>query len=78
MIAGGIASTSFVTLGSGIATDRDDGTLKRLRGTPMPKVSYFLGKVLLVLVASVAEVALLLGVGFSSSTSSCPRRPGAG
>ena len=32
MIAGGIASTSFVTLGAGIATDRDDGTLKRLRG----------------------------------------------
>jgi len=63
MIAGGIASTSFVTLGSGIASDREDGTLKRLRGTPMPKTSYFLGKVLLVLVTSLAEVALLLAVG---------------
>jgi ABC-2 type transport system permease protein len=63
MIAGGIASTSFVTLGSGIATDREDGTLKRLRATPMPKLSYFLGKVLLVLVTSVAEVVLLLAIG---------------
>lgn len=63
MIAGGIASTSFLTLGVGIATDRDDGTLKRLRGTPMPKLSYFLGKILLVLVASLAEVAILLGIG---------------
>lgn len=63
MIAGGIASTSFVTLGVGIATDREDGTLKRLRGTPMPALSYFLGKILLVLVASLAEAALLLGIG---------------
>jgi ABC-2 type transport system permease protein len=63
MIAGGVASTSFVTLGASIAADRDDGTLKRLRGTPMPKVSYFLGKVLLVLAASVAEVILLLAIG---------------
>ena len=63
MIAGGIASTSFITLGASIAVDREDGTLKRLRGTPMPKVSYFIGKVLLVLTTSVAEAALLLGVG---------------
>ncbi len=63
MIAGGIASTSFVNLGIGIATDRDDGTLKRLRGTPMPPVSYFIGKVILVLVASLAEVVMLLATG---------------
>ena len=64
IIAGGVASTSFVNLGIGIATDRDDGTLKRLRGTPMPVVSYFIGKVMLVLVVSLAEVALLLGAGY--------------
>jgi len=63
MIAGGIASTSFVNLGIGISTDRDDGTLKRLRGTPMPPVSYFIGKVMLVLVASLAEVVVLLAAG---------------
>jgi ABC-2 type transport system permease protein len=63
MIAGGVASTSFITLGAGIATDREAGTLKRLRGTPMPPMSYFLGKVALVLVASVAEVAIMLAIG---------------
>jgi ABC-2 type transport system permease protein len=63
MTAGGIASTSFVALGIGVATDRQNGTLKRLRGVPMPVSSYFLGKMVLVFVASLAEVALLLAVG---------------
>ena len=63
MIAAGIMSTTFVSLGTGIAQDRDDGTLKRLRGTPTPLVSYFVGKVLLVLVVSFAEVVVLLAVG---------------
>ncbi|NUS45893.1 MAG: ABC transporter permease, partial [Mycobacteriaceae bacterium] len=35
MIAYGIISTAFITMGVGIAADREDGTLKRLRGTPM-------------------------------------------
>jgi ABC-2 type transport system permease protein len=62
MIAAGIMSATFVTLGTGIAQDRDDGTLKRLRGTPTPPTSYFIGKVLLVLVVSFAEVVVLLAV----------------
>ena len=77
MVAGGIASTSFITLGAGIASDRESGTLKRLRGTPMPLLSYFLGKVGLVLVASLAEVALLLAVGgllFALPLPSSPER----
>lgn len=63
MIAYGILTTAFVTMGSGLAMDREDGTLKRLRGTPMTAASYVLGKLTLVLVLSVAEVALLVGVG---------------
>lgn len=63
MIAAGIMSTTFVSLGTGIAQDRDDGTLKRLRGTPTPMASYFIGKVLMVLVASFAEVVVLLAIG---------------
>ncbi len=76
MIAGGIASTSFITLGAGIATDREDGTLKRLRGTPMPAASYFLGKVALVLVASLAEMAILLGIGVLAFDLDLPTSPG--
>ena len=63
MVGAGILSTSFITLGVGVATDREDGTLKRLRGTPMPAAAYFLGKLVLVAVASLAEVVLLVVVG---------------
>jgi ABC-2 type transport system permease protein len=62
MIAAGIMSTTFVSLGIEIAGDRDDGTLKRLRGTPMPASAYFLGKIVLVAVTTVAQVAIMLTV----------------
>jgi ABC-2 type transport system permease protein len=60
MAAAGVLLTSFQTVSMSVALERDDGTLKRLRSTPMPPVSYFLGKVGLVLVSSVAQLALLL------------------
>jgi ABC-type multidrug transport system permease subunit len=63
MIAAGVASTTFVNLGISVAADREDGTLKRLRGAPMPAAAYFLGKVIMVLVVTVAEVVILLGIG---------------
>jgi ABC-2 type transport system permease protein len=76
MIAGGVASTSFITLGAGIASERDDGTLKRLRGAPLPAVAYFLGKVALVLVASLAELAILLAIGVTAFDLTLPSEPG--
>lgn len=63
MIAGGIGSTCFVNLATSITSDREDGTLKRLRGVPMPPIAYFAGKVVLVLVTAAAEVAIVLTVG---------------
>lgn len=63
MIAYGIVSTAFITMGVGIATDREDGTLKRLRGTPVSASAYFLGKLILVAALAAAEVAVLLAVG---------------
>lgn len=75
LIAAGIMSATFVTLGTGIAQDRDDGTLKRLRGTPTPVTSYFIGKVLLVVVISVLEVALLLGLGAGLYNLQLPSAP---
>jgi ABC-2 type transport system permease protein len=63
MIAYGIVSTAFITMGVGIAVDREDGTLKRLRGTPVTAAAYFLGKVLFVAVLSAVEVAVLLAMG---------------
>jgi ABC-2 type transport system permease protein len=63
MIAYGILSTGFVTMGAGLALDREDGTLKRLRGTPITATAYLLGKTALVLALSVAEAAVLILVG---------------
>lgn len=60
MVAAGVLLTSFQTMAMSVATERDDGTLKRLRATPMPPVAYFLGKVGLVAVSSTAQVAVLL------------------
>ena len=63
MIAGGVVATSFSNLGISVSLDREDGTLKRLRGTPITASSYFVGKIVLVAVASFAEVVLLVTVG---------------
>ena len=60
MAASGILLVSFQSLAISIAVERDDGTLKRLEGTPMPRAAYFLGKVGLVVVTGVAQLAVLL------------------
>jgi len=63
LIGGGIMSTSFQYLGISIATERELGLLKRLRGTPMPGAAYFIGKTGLVLISTIAETAILVVVG---------------
>lgn len=63
MLAYGILSTSFINLGISIAADRDTGALRRLRGTPTTAASYFVGKVCLVAIVSLAEAVILLLVG---------------
>ncbi|MFJ9378426.1 ABC transporter permease [Streptomyces sp. NPDC101455] len=63
MMAAGIMSTSFQSLGISIAIERDEKVLRRLRGTPMPPAAYFLGKIWLVLVTGLMETAILLLVG---------------
>ena len=65
MIAGGIGATSFQNLGLTIAAERERGTLKRLRGTPMPPAAYFTGKIIQVLVCTIAEVLVLIAVGMA-------------
>ena len=64
MIASGVLYTSFQNLAIAIPMERDDGTLKRIQGTPMPKVSYFIGKIGLVFVAYAAQVTLLILIGY--------------
>jgi ABC-2 type transport system permease protein len=63
LLAGGLASTSFLNLAVSIATERENGGLKRLAGTPMPRTAYFVGKAISVLVACALEVTVLLVFG---------------
>jgi ABC-2 type transport system permease protein len=65
MIAYGILSTAFISMGIGISVDRENGTLKRLRGTPIAAPAYFIGKIILVAVATLVEVVVMLGVGMA-------------
>jgi len=60
IIAAGILGASLQNMAISIATERSDGTLKHLVGTPMPRHAYFVGKVVQVLVVTVAIVAILL------------------
>jgi ABC-2 type transport system permease protein len=59
MLSAGVLLTSFQTMAMSVTAERDDGTLKRLRATPMPPVAYFLGKVGLVAISSTVQVALV-------------------
>jgi len=63
LLAGGLASTSFLNLAVAIAGERETGGLKRLAGTPMPRTAYFIGKAIVVLVTCSLEVAILLVFG---------------
>jgi ABC-2 type transport system permease protein len=61
-----VMSTGFVSTAISVAFDRDAGLLKRLAGTPMPKASFFIGRVVAVFLLVLAQVAILiiLGVAF--------------
>jgi ABC-2 type transport system permease protein len=63
IIAAGILGASLQNMAISIATERSDGTLKSLAGTPMPKSAFFVGKVVQVLAVTVAIVVVLLLVG---------------
>ena len=63
VITAGIVGASLQNMAIHIAAERSDGTLKSLRGTPMPASAYFVGKVVQVLAVAVATIVLLLLVG---------------
>jgi ABC-2 type transport system permease protein len=62
IIAAGVLGASLQNMAISIATERSDGTLKSLAGTPMPKSAYFVGKVVQVLAVTVAIIVILLAI----------------
>lgn len=62
MLAAGVLLSGLQNLAVDIAMERSDGTLKRLAGTPLSPVSYFIGKIGLVLVTAALQAAVLIAV----------------
>lgn len=60
LLAAGILLSGVQNLAIDIAGEKSDGTLKRLGGTPLSPVSYFLGKLGQVFVTGTLQAALLL------------------
>jgi ABC-2 type transport system permease protein len=76
ILGSSLMSVGFTSLATGIAVEREQGMLKRLAGTPMPKAAYFLAKVGRVWIIGVIEVAILLAVGVALFHLSLPAEPG--
>lgn len=62
ILASALIGVSFQTVAIQIAIERDRGVLKRLRGTPIPPASYFIGKIIMVLALVILESILLFVV----------------
>ena len=60
MLALSTILSGFQNLSSYVATERFNGTVKRLAGTPLPAASYFIGKTGQTLYLIVAQTGLLL------------------
>ncbi len=60
MLAAGVLLSGVQNLAVDIATEKSDGTLKRLGGTPLSPVAYFLGKIGQVFVTGTLQAAVLL------------------
>ena len=60
MLAAGLLLSGLQNMAIDIAMEKGDGTLKRFGGTPLPVVSYFIGKMGQVLVTGALQAALLL------------------
>lgn len=62
LIAGGILLSGVQGPALEIAMEKSDGTLKRLGGTPISPVTYFIGKIGEVFVTAILQIALLIVV----------------
>lgn len=62
LVAGGILLSGVQGPALEIAMEKSDGTLKRLGGTPISPVTYFIGKIGEVFVTAILQIALLLAV----------------
>src|SRR5438128_4144396 len=62
LLALAVMSTSMVSLGIATAYERYYGALKRLLGSPLPRLSLIAAKTLAVLVIEIVQIVLLVGI----------------
>ena len=75
MIASGLVNSGFQNIAINIPIERDMGAIKRLRGTPLPITSYFIGKAISVFVSMVVQVLILLAIGVAFFGLNMPTEP---
>lgn len=63
IVAYSVALSTFTTLAVSLTTQRENGQLKRYRGTPMPPWTFIAAQVLRATAQALAMTALLLAVG---------------
>jgi ABC-2 type transport system permease protein len=63
ILAYGIIITQFLNMAGGLSIQRDNGLLKRMRGTPLPGWAYVAGRVGSTAVISVIMAAVMLVLG---------------
>jgi ABC-2 type transport system permease protein len=63
ILAYGVITTTFVNMAVSTAILRDEGVLKRMQGTPLPRWAYLFGRIgsAIVVVAAMTFLTLLLG-----------------
>ncbi|MEV7594017.1 ABC transporter permease [Streptomyces sp. NPDC089922] len=76
VLASGVMSAAFNTLAIGTALENGDGTLKRLRGTPLSPVAHVLAKAVLVLALSALQLVLVPVVAWAAFGFTPPATPG--
>ena len=65
MLAAGVLLSGLQNLAMDIAVEKSDGTLKRLAGSPLPVVSYFMGKLGQSFTTGLLQAGVLLLLGFT-------------
>jgi ABC-2 type transport system permease protein len=63
ILALSVINACFTGISQTVAFNRDQGVLKRLRGTPMPPIAFFLGRVLQTVFVTILLVIIVMAVG---------------
>ncbi len=74
MIGYGAASIGFGALAMSLVYRREDGTLKRLRATPLPAATYIVATLFSILVSFVITTLVLFAIGFAMFDATFPDR----